>query len=508
MKLDPPPLSSQPAMLPPDLAAALEPLLARVAARLGHDPALRRELADLALAVAGWLDPPTAAPPAAAADAAEPTPPPLPAPAAADPRSPSVAELAAQLFRPESADRDREPPPVPSGLTLAPFPTVATRCRLKAEAARVVGDWDAGGELIRRAKAVSDCYLWMLDRDQPARPARVWEDLAGGFAAVAAAADLLTGWDRLPESARGRWADRVLHLAAEAQSTLRSAVADARPGYQDNDQVQLFAHVREAARQEQVFVRQYLRNEDRADPAGWRGVADRIAALADEMAAAAERERTRAKTLRNLRYKARRLADGRPADDPAEWRRAIELTDELVAGGLPPSHVELREALLPLFDRLAEWPELPPAVERVLREIDRYRSTRPAAEPEAPNLPTAEVAEVAELLAGRAAVLIGGVERPDRKAALVRAFGLSDLYWLDPPEHSSVSVFEAPVARPEVAVVLLATRWCSHDYQKVKDYCDEYGKLFVKLPAGYHPNQVAHQILRQVGGRLRAAAAG
>jgi hypothetical protein len=506
LKLGQPPLSSQPAMLPPDLAATLEPLLARVAARLGHDPALRRELADLALAVARWLDPPAAAPSTDTAPAAEPAPPPLPAPAApAGPPSPSVAELAARLFRPEPMDRDREPLPVPSGLTLAPLPTIAARCRLKAEAARAVGNWDAGAELIRRAKAVPDCYLWMLERDQPDRPVRVWEDLAGGFTAAAAAADLLANWDR-PASVRGRWADRVLHLTAEAQSTLRSAVADARSGYQDNDQVQLFAHVREAARQEQVFVRQYLRNEDLADPAGWRSVADRIAALAGEMAAAVDRERVRAKALSNLRYKARRLADG--SGDLDEWRRAIELTDELVSGGLPPSNIELREALHPLFDRLADWPDLPPAVERVLREIDRYRSSRPAAEPDAPEAPTAEVAEVAGLLGGRAAVLIGGVERPDRKAALVRAFGLSDLYWLDPPEHSSVSVFEAPVARPEVAVVLLATRWCSHDYQKVKDYCDEYGKLFVKLPAGYHPNQVAHQILRQVGGRLRAAAAG
>ena len=42
-------------------------------------------------------------------------------------------------------------------------------------------------------------------------------------------------------------------------------------------------------------------------------------------------------------------------------------------------------------------------------------------------------------------------------------------------------------------------------YQNVKDFCDRYGKMFVKLPAGYHPNQVAHQVLAQAGDRLRSA---
>ena len=55
-----------------------------------------------------------------------------------------------------------------------------------------------------------------------------------------------------------------------------------------------------------------------------------------------------------------------------------------------------------------------------------------------------------------------------------------------------------------MALVLLATRWVSHDYQNVRRYCDQYGKPLVKLPAGYHPNQVAHQILAQAGHRLRA----
>jgi hypothetical protein len=33
----------------------------------------------------------------------------------------------------------------------------------------------------------------------------------------------------------------------------------------------------------------------------------------------------------------------------------------------------------------------------------------------------------------------------------------------------------------------------------VKALCDKYGKEFYRLPAGYNPNQVAHQILQQRG---------
>ena len=51
--------------------------------------------------------------------------------------------------------------------------------------------------------------------------------------------------------------------------------------------------------------------------------------------------------------------------------------------------------------------------------------------------------------------------------------------------------------------MLLAIRWSSHSFGDVRDYCERYGKLLVRLPGGYHPNQVAHQLLTQVGLRLR-----
>jgi hypothetical protein len=49
---------------------------------------------------------------------------------------------------------------------------------------------------------------------------------------------------------------------------------------------------------------------------------------------------------------------------------------------------------------------------------------------------------------------------------------------------------------------LLAIRWSSHSFGKVKPICDRYGKPLVRLPAGYSPNQVAVQIVQQVSGKL------
>ena len=53
---------------------------------------------------------------------------------------------------------------------------------------------------------------------------------------------------------------------------------------------------------------------------------------------------------------------------------------------------------------------------------------------------------------------------------------------------------------------LLAIRWSSHGFGEVKDFCDRYGKPLVRLPGGYNPNQVAHQILTQIGDRLAVQA--
>jgi hypothetical protein len=483
--------------LPDDLRALLD--LAREHLRDRED--LRRAVAVVGRALAAlaeWSAPQAEAPPA---------PPEEPPPTEPAPESESVpvASLPPLTFAP--------PPPVPFPQQAAPgevapqpLPVIAARCRLKARACRFLAGAGAGGwqpALVAEAGEMHDCYLWMLDA--PAETPAVWEALGAAFEAAADAAELLGAWWELPEPNRGRAAGDVLHLAAEAQAVLFAAVAVTGRAKPDVDQIHLFVTIRQEAARLRVFITRYLRREDRADPAAGPDVSRRLREQAEPLRRVADAGKNRQKALSNLRYKARRLrAD--PAGNAGEWPRVAELLDELVAGGLPPSNPELRDLVLPLLDSVPDDLALPPGAGRVLQEIDRYLASRPAAEePEGQEPPNPEVAEVRRLLAGRRVVLIGGLVRPPRRDALVEAFGLADLDWVSTVDHESVTVFEAPVARPEVAVVLLAIRWSNHSYGEVQEYCDRFGKLLVRLPGGYHPNQVAHQILTQVGNRLRPA---
>src|SRR6185437_9473533 len=113
---------------------------------------------------------------------------------------------------------------------------------------------------------------------------------------------------------------------------------------------------------------------------------------------------------------------------------------------------------------------------RVLREIDRYLANRTPTTEVAADVPTAAVLEVTRLLKGKGVVLIGGQRRPEAHEALKAAFGLKELVWFETREHESIDVFEPYVARPDVALVILAIRWSSHSYGDVRKFCEEHGK--------------------------------
>jgi hypothetical protein len=199
----------------------------------------------------------------------------------------------------------------------------------------------------------------------------------------------------------------------------------------------------------------------------------------------------------------KRIAGGEEAGRQDWWQTVAAAADEPVRAGVPPSNREIREFLLPALDDMPELADLPEGFRLVLREIDRYLESRPPATGVVlPPGPTAEVKEVARLLGGRSVALIGGGRRPNALESLKTAFGLKELYWIETREHQSLEGFEAYVARPDVAVVLLAIRWSSHSFGDVKQFCDRHGKPLVRLQAGYHPNQVALQILSQWSERL------
>jgi hypothetical protein len=90
----------------------------------------------------------------------------------------------------------------------------------------------------------------------------------------------------------------------------------------------------------------------------------------------------------------------------------MEVVEEIVAEGTPPSSAKLSELLLPIIDNLPCGDELP-GFRQVLQEIDHYLATRPlsSARPVS-QVTTAEVSEAAWVLSGHRVVLIGGTRRP------------------------------------------------------------------------------------------------
>ena len=116
--------------------------------------------------------------------------------------------------------------------------------------------------------------------------------------------------------------------------------------------------------------------------------------------------------------------------------------------------------------------------------------------------PTAEVQAVRKFLKGTSLVIIGGDCRDHAQQAIKEAFALEEVVWLESQEHQSTERFKPYIDPSNVKVVLLMIRWSSHSYGDLKRFCDRHGKLFVRLPGGYSPNQVASQIMAQCGDLL------
>ncbi len=521
--------------MPADVVKSLSALAERLVALADEDVSLRTELRRLAQAVL------TATETAEAGDRSEED-------QALDASSPvreadSVAEAAGRDAEASSAgDRWGEaagetlpelalgrstPPTEPPHLSYparwaapgdADFPLIEQRCRLKAEGAR----WAANRrqrltqganfatdiepvdrDIIARAKALPDCFLWMCHPSGPS-PAdlRLYDVVAGCFENVADVLAVLKDIQDDPELLANEY-EQALDLLAAAQSALRVAIA-ALDGPSDSEQLKVFNWLKATASEHQIFIQRHMRADDPADPWQWTELAARIEALDARLQETRRRAKQHRKRMGKIRHKLS-LLDHEPQNTKEHWRILIATVEELINDGLPPSNRELRELLLPAIENLPEFPEYPPGFQRVLQEIDRFMAICPPSEPPSDSPPTPEVREVRQLLEGRALILIGGDRRRPAQQALIDAFGLSDLIWIETREHQSIEVFEPYVARPDVAAVVLAIRWSSHAFGEVREFCDRHAKPLVRLPAGYSPNQLAVQILTQCSERLALA---
>ncbi len=366
----------------------------------------------------------------------------------------------------------------------------------------------ASGDVDRRREAVAlgGDIARLLD-DAPTEPSEdeieAYRLYAGNCKATARAVDLLVRQLDTTDDEAG-----LLQLLAESLSALRYAARTALNGREDADQDTIFSWLKRRTSEARVFVRRHMRLDDPAEPEAWPDRIRRIEAFAGEPETSGEDE-THQRLFKRLRYHLKLITRTPTVDHEHDWTKVLDTITELVQTGLPPSHAGLRDELLPVLEILPER-EFSTEIGWVLREIDRFLESRlddDLDEDDEADWPerTGVVAEAAALMHGRAAVLIGGTRRPHAAEALEAALGLSELVWVTTREHQSHTAFEGAIARPDVAVVLLAIRWSSHGFGEVKAYCDLYDKPLVRLKAGYNPNQVAVHLIEQASGRLRDA---
>jgi hypothetical protein len=498
----------------------------RLATLAQQDPAVRAELRQLAIKLLE-LTSPVQTPAPAPIELAPPSPVVAPPPPAPPPMP--VRTVPAEPLPPLTLGQPRpfnplERPSTPTwnrratDVGEADLPMFAARCRLKAEGCR----WAANrrrrlaegvdyrteiepkdSDIIARARNLPDCFLWMCHPDGPEPANLALFDLAGGnFEALA---DVLTLMHEVRNSAEASALEfeQALDLLAEAQSAVRAAVFRLEERRIDTDQQYVFNWLKATAAAEQIFIRRFMRVDDPAEPARWPELIARIEALDHRLQDASKRGKQRRKLLGKLRHKTSIFPSSAPSERLALAQALAQVVDELITSGMAPSNAELREMLLPMVDDLPDIPTTPPGFERVLREIDRFLAAAPPpSENDQVRDPPPAVRNAARLLDGRSIVLIGGDRRPQSEQALKQALGLSDLLWVEAREHTSITRFEPYIARPDVALVLLAIRWSSHSYSEVSEFCQRYGKPLVRLPGGYNPNQVATQILDQCSARL------
>ncbi len=406
---------------------------------------------------------------------------------------------------------------------------VTSRARLKAEVARWCADRLRGeispnsesryyDNVITRAKAYPQCYLWMLDYD--GTPALL-EYVADCYEAIAEVAELLP---LIPKQRRRpEWAETLLDLAATAQSALHQILPVAGVDVIQNpdpDQDAVFSWLKWYTKTFQKFIPRHMTLRDPADYTKARDIIEQIDKLREELPSletaltelpseenAESLQRVMLppsleakKHLRTLRYHVGHII--RQSIDPEHhWHRIREEIEALSAAGVPPSNVELRAALLPVVDYFPTDDDFrTPPVRLVLREIHRYLQQQRAATPveTEQKVVFSAVKKVRAMLEGKEVVLIGGDERLYNKQAIEEAFGCH-LTWVPTRPHESLDLFIPYVSRPRVALVMLAIRWSSHSYAGIADLCKQYGKPFIRLPGGYNPNQIAMQILAQYG---------
>lgn len=289
----------------------------------------------------------------------------------------------------------------------------------------------------------------------------------------------------------------LLALVAHAQSAVRAIADDA-----DLDQAAMYHWLREQTRRESIYLGEHMADDRRADPADWAELRRQLTEFEAGQRKRRDEHRLRRNALTKIRHHVKRIrgdADAGREVDASDWRGVERGLQDLLECDPRGNDEDLSEALLPIGDLVDGAPEaIRAAVENATREEDEPQEVLRSWE----RSPTKELLKVRAFLRGKELVLIGGIRKAQAEEAIADAFELAAVRWIAIGPHKSLDHFRADVARPEVALVINLIRFSSHSYDEIAKDCRTAGKPYVRLTAGYSPNQIAAQVWEQLSEQI------
>jgi hypothetical protein len=117
-----------------------------------------------------------------------------------------------------------------------------------------------------------------------------------------------------------------------------------------------------------------------------------------------------------------------------------------------------------------------------------------------------DVLRVRALLDGGQIVVVGGEPRRDAIERMVDAFALDGVVWPELTEHGTAEPMRAPIANPRTRLVVVLIKLTGHEHaERARDFARQASVPFVHMPAGYNPEQIAAEVLRQASAQLNSA---
>ena len=271
-------------------------------------------------------------------------------------REPVLEERAARVAEPDDPD--------------SVLPGIVTRARLRAAVGRDVAEHIRSGSRIdedhlHRARS-EGAAVWVTDV-VGADPDDV-ATFAECLDALADVAELMVLQRRYEPTDLLRRQHGIREFAA-VQSALRVAARALRET-PDDDQMAAFEWLRSVTAAERVFVERHMRLDDPLDPGRLPEVLEPVHADLAVLKERADREAALRKRYQQVKYIARRLAEGKANGPDAD--KLVEAVDAMVQGGIPPSSLQLRAVLAPVADRLPSADGRAATYGRVLTDLHRH----------------------------------------------------------------------------------------------------------------------------------------